>query len=107
VTGINPLKNITIKSDGKFSDRLTVCFSVKLKETIRFITCQTSREKIFNMPISHSVVTVGSLVWFEFSFESSNLKGWRVLIRFFKDNLCALGWVKFSFLHDTRFFWLF
>jgi hypothetical protein len=42
VTGINPLKNYTIKSHGKFSDRLTVCFSVKLKETIRFITCQSS-----------------------------------------------------------------
>jgi hypothetical protein len=30
VTGINPLINNTIKSHGKFSDRLTVCFSVKL-----------------------------------------------------------------------------
>jgi hypothetical protein len=42
VTGKNQLKNYTIKSHGKFSDRLAVCFSVKLKETIRFITCQTS-----------------------------------------------------------------
>jgi hypothetical protein len=42
VTGKNPLKNYTIKSHGKFSDRLTVCFSVKLRETIRFMTCQTS-----------------------------------------------------------------
>jgi hypothetical protein len=30
VTGKNPLKNDAIKSHGKFSDRLTVCFSVKL-----------------------------------------------------------------------------
>ena len=30
VTGRNPLANNTIKSHGKFSDRLTVCFSVKL-----------------------------------------------------------------------------
>jgi hypothetical protein len=42
VTWINPLKNYTIKSHGKFSDRLTVCFSVKLQESIRFITFQTS-----------------------------------------------------------------
>jgi hypothetical protein len=30
VTGRNPLTNYTIKSHGKFSGRLTVCFSVKL-----------------------------------------------------------------------------